>query len=180
MRFRIKTGIDLATGALIVGGAALLAASVVVAFVLLSPPAAPPEAPQQAAPTPVAVGRPSLALPSDQVATVLSVDAAAGAGSAARIGDHVDVLGFFPRQATGTNSVTRVLLQDVPVLGVDRSGSGVALTLALPQASALLLQEAQALGARPYVTLRPLQPLPDLPSSFSDADLASRLTAGGH
>jgi hypothetical protein len=88
------------------------------------------------------------------------------------------VLGYFSAQTTGSTAITRVLLQDVPVLGADRSGSTVALTLALPQSNALLLQEAQALGTHPYVIVRPLQPLTDLPTSFSDTDLATRFSAG--
>ena len=54
-----------------------------------------------------------------------------------------------------------------------------ALTLAVPQAQALWLQEAQALGARPLVMLLPDGARPaaaDGPASFSDIDLANRLT----
>jgi Flp pilus assembly protein CpaB len=120
-------------------------------------------------------------LPAGRVAAVLFVDVAAGAGSAARSGDRVDVLGYFSRQITGSDNVTRLLLQDVPVLTIDRSGASVALTLALSQDAALLLQEAQALGARPFVTLRSVNGASALAPSttLSDADLAGRL-AGGH
>ena len=175
-------GLDLATGGLILGGVALIAASLV-AVSALRPPApdvlpsaaepglAPPQAPTLGT-------RPSVALSTDQVATVLFVDAAAGAGSAARPGDRVDVLGYFSRQVIGVESITRVLLQDIPVLTVDRSGSGVALTLAVTHDGALLLQEAQAIGAHPFVTLRSVQVVPQaegMPPSFSDTDLAARL-----
>ena len=169
MRLRRSGGFDLATGALILGGACLIAASVVVAAAVLAPPAAPPEA----APTPAL---PTVALIEGQVATSLSVDAGAGAGAVAQAGDHIDVLGYFPHQVTGSDAVTRVLLQDVQVLAAQRSGTNVALTLALPQTSALLLQEAQAIGARPFVTLRASSSVAGLPARFSDTDLANRLT----
>jgi Flp pilus assembly protein CpaB len=179
MRFRPAGGLDLATGALLLGGAWLLAVSIVAAVVLLAP-AAPPvttsatELASASAPT----IRPSAALPADRVAAVLSVDIGSGAGGAARTGDHVDVLGYFSHQVSGAQAVTRVLVTDVPVLTVDRSGASVALMLAVPQEAALLLQEAeaQALGARPFVTLRGVEQTAELPSSFSDSDLANRIT----
>jgi len=115
-------------------------------------------------------------LPPDRLAAVLNADAAAGAGSAARSGDHVDVLAYFSRQVTGADAVTRVLVKDVAVLNVDRVGANVALTLAVPQESALLLQQAQALGARPFVALRGVDEGVDLPPSFADTDLAHRFT----
>jgi Flp pilus assembly protein CpaB len=180
MWHRPARGLDLVTAALIASGAALIAASMVVAAVLLMPVGV--VAPITAEPVPVptdAIGRTSIALPADRVAAVLSVDASAGAGTAARSGDHVDVLGYFSRQVTGAQSVTRLLLRDVAVVTVDRSAGGVALTLAVPQADALLLQEAQALGARPFVMLVAgiTQPFgADRPTTFSDADLATRLT----
>jgi Flp pilus assembly protein RcpC/CpaB len=166
---RPLAGLDLVTGALIVGGACLLAASIVAAVVFFTPAQAPPSsAPEPTAPSPP-MGRPAAALPADRVATVLAVDATAGAGSAVRAGDHVDVVAFLAQQ-------THVLLENVPVLDVDRTGSSIALTLAVPQTSALVLQESQALGARPFVMLRPLQPVGELPTSFSNADLAAALT----
>ena len=88
------------------------------------------------------------------------------------------MLGYFSRQVIGSESETRLLLPDVPVLAVDHSGPGVALTLAVPHDGALLLQEALAIGARPFVTLRSAHVLPDavgVPRSFSDSDLAARL-----
>src|SRR5438132_7673255 len=178
MQFRSAGGFDLATGALILGGAGLIAAAIVAAVVLISPP--PQVAPAVPEPIPTAPlsGRPSAALPADRVAAALTVDVSAGAGGAARAGDHVDVLAYFSRQITGAEAVTRVVMQDVAVLNVDRSGSSVALTLALPQASALLLQEAQALGARPFVTLRPTRQSTDIPAAFSDSDLANRFAGG--
>jgi Flp pilus assembly protein CpaB len=104
-----------------------------------------------------------------------------GVGAAAQPGDHVDVLGYFSRQVTGADNVTRLLLQDVGVLTVDRSGAGVALTLSVSQDAAVLLQEAQALGAHPFVTLRPVDSSSGSATSlttFSDADLAARLAGG--
>jgi hypothetical protein len=89
----------------------------------------------------------------------------------------VDLLGYFSRQVSGSENVTRLLLQDVPVLTIDRSGATVALTLAVSQDAALLLQEAQALGVRPFITLRAantgsaLAPV----ASLTDADLIGRL-----
>jgi Flp pilus assembly protein CpaB len=182
MRLRSAGGFDLLTGVLLLGGAALLAVAIVAAVVLLAPPRAPEsvvalEPEPTALPTP---GRTSAALPADRVAAVLTVDASQGAAAATRQGDHVDVLAYFSPRVTGDQSITRVLLADVPVLSVDRAGSSVGLTLAVPQDSALLLQEAQALGGQPFVTLRSPQSSPDLPPTFSDADLASRLAAGAH
>jgi hypothetical protein len=178
MRFRPAGGLDLATGALILGGAGLLAVAFASVFVLLAPtpPRGPgPEPAPMASTTPA---RASVALSADRVAAVVNVDVGAGAGAAARGGDHVDVLGYFPRQVTGAEAITRVLVQDVPVLTADRVGAGVALTLAVPRESALLLQEAEALGAHAFVTLRADQYSDDLPQSFSDSDLATRLTGG--
>jgi Flp pilus assembly protein CpaB len=176
-RFPFAGGFDLATAGLILGGAVLLAVSIVAVIALLVPgPPGPPGAPPTPQPTPS--GRTSAALPADRVATVLALDASAGAATAARSGDHIDIFGYFARQVTGDDAVTRVLLADVEVLGVDRSGSNVALTLAVPRGSALLLQEAQSLGARPFVALRPVQRLAEMPTSFSDGDLANRLSAG--
>jgi len=179
MRNRSAGGLDLVTAALIAGGAALIAASIVVAVVLLTPASTPPVPAAEPAPLPPdALGRTSVALPADRVAAVLTVDASAGAGAATRSGDHVDVLAYFSRQVTGAENVTRVLLRDVPVVSVARSAANVALTLALPRPDALLLQEAQTLGARPFVMLLPglAQPLAaDPPATFADADLANRL-----
>jgi Flp pilus assembly protein CpaB len=180
MRSRSAGGLDLVTAALVAGGAALIAASIVVAAVLLTPvTSTPPPAVAPAPQAPEAPGRTSVALPADRVAAVLNVDAAAGAGAATRSGDHVDVLAYFSRQVTGAENVTRLLLRDVPVVSVARSAENVALTLAVPQADALLLQEAQTLGARPFVMLLPGAAQPaaaDEPASFSDVDLAARLT----
>jgi Flp pilus assembly protein RcpC/CpaB len=177
MRFRPAGGFDLAAGALILGGAGLAVGSIVAAVVLLAPRPSEPTA-VGPAPAPGVVVRASAALPPGRVAAVLTVDVGAGAGGAARSGDHVDVLGYFSRQVTGAEAMTRVLVQDVPVMTADRAATGVALTLAIPRESALLLQEAQALGARPFVTVRPIQQSADLPASFSDSDLANRLTGG--
>ena len=177
MRNRSAGGFDLATAALIAGGAALIAASIVVTVVLLTPVSTPPAVVAPASVPAQALGRTSVALPADRVAAVLNVDASAGAGAAARAGDHVDVLAYFSRQVTGAENVTRVLLRDVPVVSVARSAASVALTLAVPQTDALLLQEAQTLGARPLVLLLPgvAEAAPEQPASFSDADLATRL-----
>lgn len=168
MPLRLPAGLDFATGALLLGGAGLVAASIVAGVILLAPASAPAVTNAEPTPTPLPIDRPSAALAPDHVGTVLSVDASAGASSAVRPGDHIDVVAFFSRQAT-----TRMMLQDVPVLGVDRSGSNIALTLSVPQASALLLQEAQALGAHPFVLLRPIQLRAALPTSFSDSDLTA-------
>src|SRR5437879_5105687 len=161
MRNRSAGGLDLITAALIASGAALIAASIVVAVVLLTPVSTAPPAVIAPAPLPAeAAGRTSVALPADRVAAVLNVDASAGPGAAARSGHHLDV----------------------PVVSVARSAANVALTLAVPQPDALLLQEAQTLGARPFVMLLPGAAQPAAagqPASFSDADLASRLT-GAH
>ena len=116
MRQRLFGGADALTLGLLVAGAALLAIALVAAFELLVP-AAPPS--QQQAET--ATTQP--ALPGSSVATVLYVDVANGAGSATRAGDHIDVLGYFPRQVAGVEGVTRLLLQDVSVLNVNRTGS---------------------------------------------------------
>ena len=161
----------------------MIAAALIGAIVLLVPPeVVAPIIPVLAASPIDVAGHTSVALPADRVAAVLNVDASAGAGVVARSGDHVDVLGYFSHQVTGAESVTRVLLRDVPVVTVNRSAANVALTLAVPQAQALLLPEAQALGARPFVTLRAEHVgagTDDGPVSFSDVDLANRLT-GSH
>lgn len=167
-------GLDLATGALILSGVVLIVGALVAAASLLAhPTVVEPSAVSPPALTPGA--RPSVALAADQVATVLFVDASTGAGSATRSGDRVDVLGYFSRQVIGSESETRLLLPDVPVLTVDHAGPGIALTLAVPHAGALLLQEALAIGGRPFVTLRSAHGADGVPRSFSDSDLANRL-----
>jgi hypothetical protein len=180
MRVRLAGGLDLVTGGLIVGGAALIAVSIVATVVLRAPQPDPgPTAPE--VPTRVASSRPSIALPSDRVAALLHVEAATGAGGAVRPGDRVDVLGYFSAQVTGTEGLTRMLLPDVAVLTVERSGSSVALTLAIARDTALLLHEAQSLGARQFVTLRPYAAgdATRVWATFSDAELASRFV-GAH
>jgi hypothetical protein len=181
MRLKLPRGLDPASGGLIVGGASLVASSFVAAVVFLTP--APGSEPATPAPTPIVAevpaGRPSVALPADRVGTVLFVGAASGAGAATRAGDHVDVLGYFSQKVTGTQNVTRRLLQDVPVLSAARSGATIALTLAVPQDGALLLQEAQAIGARPMITLRSAHSMAgddNVAPSFSDTELADRLS----
>ena len=178
---RLAGGLDLITAALIASGAALIAVSLVAAIVLTPPGVAAPT--NEASPTAEAeTDRPSVALSAGLVATVLNVDPAAGAGVAAWPGDHVDVLGYFSGQATGSASVTQVLLHSVLVMTAERSAAGAALTLAVPQDAALVLQAAQGLGARFFVTLIPQASSPSdaaRPTSFSEADLASLLT-GGH
>jgi Flp pilus assembly protein CpaB len=163
---------DALTLGLVGVGALLLAAALVGVVVLLQPVRADPEPATQPA-------RQSLTptLPADRVATVLRVDAAAGAGTVAQVGDRVDVLGYFPKQVTGAENVTRLLLADVPVLAVTKDGNGAGLTLAVPQATALLLHEAQALGARPFVVLRSAAGGATYPPSLSDSDLAERLSS---
>jgi Flp pilus assembly protein CpaB len=176
--FRVAGGRDLATGALILSGVVLIVGCLAAAAALLAQPTVTPPsaAAEPLVSTPAA--RPSSALAADQVATLLVVDASSGAGSATHSGDRVDVLGYFSRQVIGSESETRLLLPDVPVLTVDHSGPGVALTLAVPHDGALLLQEALAIGARPFVILRSVNVAPDgggVPRSFTDSDLADRL-----
>jgi len=180
MRLGRLGGLDGLSLGLLAAGALLLAAALVGAAVLVAPAGGGTAAP---APTPLPALDslpPDAAVPADRVATVLAVDAAAGAASVARSGDHVDVLGYFGHATTGGDSITRPLLEDVPVVSVARSGATVDLTLAVPQDGLLLLQEAQALGARTFVALRSTaQPSGRaLPSSFTDADLASRISQG--
>jgi Flp pilus assembly protein CpaB len=178
-RSPLAGGFDLAAAGLILGGAILLAASVVATVALLAPARPPETAAIVPTAVPRAAGRTSASLPADRVATVLKLETGSGAAAATRPGDHIDVFAYFTRQVTGADPVTRVLLSDVPVLGVDRSGNNVALTLEMPPESALSLQEAQALGAQPFVALRPVQPVAEMPTGFSDTDLANRLSAGG-
>ena len=174
MRFRPAGGLDLTTGALILGGASLIAVSIVAAVALFAPPASIPPATVAPAANPRVADRPSAALDAEHVAAVLNVDIGAGAGVAARAGDRIDVVGFFSRQITGS-AVTRILVRDAPVLRVDRTGGSVALTLEVTPSGALLLQEAQALGARPFVTLRSAQATAELQAGFSDSELAQKV-----
>lgn len=176
MPLRFAGGLDLAAGALIIGGAGLLAASLIAVVVLRAPPTTSPASALPAQTNQSGSG-PLAVLPADRVATILNLDTFAGAGGAARPGDRVDVLGYFPHQITGTASVTRVLVADVPVLAADRAGTTVALTLAVAPDAALGLQEAQARGARPFVALRSARASIELPLTFSDTDLANRLAS---
>jgi hypothetical protein len=160
---------------LLVVGVVALAASMYAALRMIAPLAPPATAP---ASTSTVVAPPVLA--ADHVATSLNVDAGLDSAAAARPGDHVDILGYFSRQVTGGEGMTRVLLTDVAVLGVGRDAGRVALTLALRQEEALLLQQVQALGVRPFVALRSARaPLGSeaLPTAITDRDLTLRLQA---
>ena len=159
-------------------GVALVATAVAVALLIVRPQPLPAE------PAAVTVTQQtSVELPASRVATILRVDAGAGAAGLARPGDHVDILGYFSRQVTGGDGVTRRLLEDVPILGVAREGRTTALTLAVPHEGALLLQQAQALGGQPFVVLRaagsPAGGAP-APSAFSDSDLVRRASETLH
>jgi Flp pilus assembly protein CpaB len=162
----MRTGLDALTVTLVGAGAVLLAAALVGVLVLVRP--APAALPETVLPT-------KTVSPPGTVTTVLRVDASGGAAAAVQPGDRVDVLGYFPRQVTGTESVTRLVLSDVDVLAVGREGSTVGLTLAVSQSTALLLHEAQALGARPFVVLRTSASAPTFPTTMTDSDLAARL-----
>jgi hypothetical protein len=50
----------------------------------------------------------------------------------------------------------------------------------VPQDTALLLHEAQALGVRPFVVLRSEGGVLGYPPSLTDSDLAARLADYGH
>jgi hypothetical protein len=178
MRFRLAGGLDLMTAALLLGGAVLVAAAIIaiVSLLLPTPPAPAPEPATTARATIVPGARPAAALPPDRVAAVLYVNAGIGAGAAVRGGDRIDVLGYFSSSATQTENTTRTILQDVLVLSKETVGSNVALTLALHQSEALLINETQALGVRPFVTLPALRPESAAsPAMFTDSDLAARL-----
>jgi hypothetical protein len=170
--------LDAVAVALLATGVVALVVSVFTAIWLVAPPA--PASPA-AAPTAVGTAEPERTTPSDHVATILHVDAATDSAAAARPGDHVDILGYFSRQITGSDSMTRALLTDVTVVGVARDAGRVALTLGLRQEDALLLREAQAIGVRPFVTLRSAQPPAAInvpPPAITDRDLTARLLAG--
>lgn len=177
MRFRLAGGLDPTTAALLVGGVVLLAVSLANAALLLLPTTTLPlGAPTPAPQTLASGGRPAAALPTDRVAAVLYVNSSLGAGSAIRVGDRVDVLGYFSASASQTENTTRAILEGVLVLSTQASGSDVALTLALQQSEALLLNEAQALGVRPFVLLPATRSGMTPPSApFTDSDLAARL-----
>lgn len=172
MRNRPFAAMDATTLLLVVAGSVLLAASIVGFVVLAQPTRATPET----APQTMATIEATAAAEPDTVATVLRLDATASVGGAARTGDRVDVLGYFPRQVTGDENVTRVLVSDVPVLGMSPDGGGASLTLAVSQSTALLIHEAQALGARPFVVLRSARGPTTSPASLNDSQLAERLS----
>jgi len=166
----MRARIDPLTIGLVGVGAVLMAMAIVGILVLLQPQSPPPA-------QPLAQPTQAPALPVDRVATVLRVDSSGGAVGATNVGDHVDILAYFPKQVTGVENVTRLLVADVPVLAVARDGSGAGLTLAVPQSTALLLHEAQALGARPFIVLRAEPGGAEYPPRLSDTDLAERLVA---
>src|SRR5690348_15522542 len=104
MRFRLAGGLDLATGALLLGGALLVAAAIVAAVVTLSPPQ-PTPVPETGVAAPSGdTQRPASALSADRVATVIALDPTAAAAGATRAGDHVDLLGYFPKAASSGES----------------------------------------------------------------------------
>lgn len=177
MRFRLAGGLDLTTAALLLGGAVLVAASLIAVAVILFPTPPPAAEPAPTSPATTAAGtRAAAALPPDRVAAVLYVSAGIGAGTVVRVGDHIDVLGYFASSPTHPENTTRTILQDVLVLSTQSVGSDVALTLALQQAEALLINETQALGVRPFVTLPAPRPAGSAsPALFTDGDLVARL-----
>jgi hypothetical protein len=170
MRSRPFASMDALTLGLVTLGALLLAAAIVGLAVLAEPTRATPDA---TSPPPTI--NDSLVQP-DSVATVLHVDATAGVAGAANVGDRVDVLGYFPRRAPTDDNVTRLLASDAPVLSVTQDGASLSLTLAVPQSTALLLHESQALGARPFVLLRSANGAADYPPRLTDSELAARLS----
>ena len=177
MRFRRAGGLDLTTAVLLAGGVVLLAAAIAAGVSLRMPSPGTATSQPTAASQMIAQGaRPAAAVPADRVAAVLYVNSGLGAGAAIRVGDRIDVLGYFASTATQPENTTRVLLQDVLVLATQAMGSDIALTLALQQSEALLVNEVQALGVRPFVTLPAARTgtIPP-PSSFTDSDLAARL-----
>jgi Flp pilus assembly protein CpaB len=161
---------DALTLGLLALGAVLLAAAIVGLAVLAEPTRATPDSPPQPPTVSDSVLQP------DSVATVLRVDSTAGVAGAANVGDRVDVLGYFPRQAATDENVTRLLISNAPVLSVTREGANLSLTLAVPQSTALLLHESQALGARPFVLLRSAGGAAQYPPRLTGSELAARLS----
>jgi hypothetical protein len=162
MRARPFAATDALTLLLMVLGATLLAMAIVGAVVLAQPGAPPPAL--------VVDG------PPEEAATLLGVDATPGTASLLRVGDHVDVLGYFVGQASGQDNVTRVLLADVAVVSIAQDGGRAALTLALSPASALVLHEAETLGVKPLVVLRSETGAVAYPAALADSELVARLS----
>jgi hypothetical protein len=164
MRARPFAAMDALTLLLIGFGATLMAGAIAGIVVLVT----------EASPVP-----PSSAIepPPDQVPTHLSSDAPGGTAALARVGDHVDVLGYFAGQPVGQDHFTRLLIADVAVIAIVEDNGHPTLTLGLPQASVVVLREAEALGARPFVVLRSNSGPVDYPSALNDSELAGRLSA---
>ncbi|GAC1328675.1 MAG: hypothetical protein NVSMB2_27930 [Chloroflexota bacterium] len=177
MRFRLAGGLDLTTAALLVGGVVLVAVSLIAAGSLVLPTTTLPlSEPTPTSHTLAPGARPAASLPTDRVAAVVYVNSSLGAVSAIKVGDRVDILGYFSSSASQTENTTRTILEDVLVLSTQPSGSDVALTLAVQQSEALLVNETQALGVRPFVMLPATHSgTTPPPATFTDSDLAARL-----
>jgi Flp pilus assembly protein CpaB len=167
--------LDVVAVALLAAGVLALAVSFYAALALFAPPVVPSDnAPVPSTPQPTD----RATLPSDHVATMLHVDAGVDSSAAVRPGDRVDILGYFSRQVTGTEGMTRPLLANVAVMNTGRDGGRVSLTLALQPDDAVLLQEAQAIGVRPYVALRSAHASASAdmrPAPVTDRDLTTRM-----
>jgi hypothetical protein len=162
MRVRPFAAMDALSLLLVVFGATLLAMAIVGSVVLAQPVPPPPA---------------EIAEPSDLMNTQVGIDVTVGTAAALRVGDHVDVLGYFVGQASGQDNVTRLLIADVPVASISRAGGTPALLLALPPASVLVLHEAEALGVKPLVVVRALDTAAaEYPGELTDSELVAKLT----
>ena len=135
-----------------------------------SSPPPPPPAPTR--------GSPANQLPAGSVAAVLGLDAAPGAASFARAGDHIDVFAFFPAEVAGGQPLSRLLLSDAVVLRADEKADS-ALTVAVKPSEALLLQQLEQLRARPFAVLHSARPTPSEPAVrdvLLDSDVRPWLT----
>lgn len=139
----------------------------------------PGSLPTAVTPTP-APDRLTRQLPAGQVAFVVRLDRTLDAGGAVQAGDRVDVLAFFSASVTGGEALTRSLVRDSLVLSSVRQSDVQAMTLAVTPDQAVLLQQAEQLGGRQFVVLRPTQGPAPKPSieAFGDRDLESWLS--GH
>lgn len=140
------------TRLLLIIGVGLLGVAVASTVLLINAQAPKPDA--ASGTSTLAAGRISVQLPPGQVAFVVRADSNAGASSAVRPGDRVDILAFFSAEAAGGQAMTRALVRDTVVLAAERERDTQAVTLAIAPDQVLLLQQAELLGARPFVVLR--------------------------
>ncbi len=136
-------------GRLLLVAVGLLGLAVLASAIYLSTAAAGREA--TAAPT--ATPGPSVTPAPGEMRVSLRLPAGSAPVAEVRAGDTITLLGFFPSQGA-LPATTRPLLPKVLVLQAMRQAEAEVLQLSVAPGDALLLQQAEQLGVKPFAVLR--------------------------